>query len=142
MFDRVTILRDGKYITSIDNQANTLEEIISFMVGREIKEKFPRVTCKKGSKIFEVKNLNAGKMVRDINFDLYQGEIVGIAGLMGAGRKETTRAIFGVDEKETGQIFVEGKEVFIQKPMDAILAGDVLAPEDRKRDGLCAKLRL
>ena len=126
----------------MDYQENTKEEINSFMVGREIKEKYKRVTCKKGSKIFEVKNLNAGKMVRDINFDLYQGEIVGIAGLMGAGRTETTRAIFGVDEKETGQIFVEGKEVFIQKPMDAIRAGIVLAPEDRKKDGLCTKLSI
>ena len=138
--DRVTILRDGQYITSMDYASTNLEEIISFMVGREIKEKFPRVECKKGKKIFEVKNLNAGKMVRDINFDLYEGEIVGIAGLMGAGRTETTRAIFGVDAKESGQIFLNGDEVFIRKPMDAIKAGIVLAPEDRKKDGLCTKL--
>lgn len=138
--DRVMILRDGKYITSMNFKDTNLEEIISNMVGREIKEKFPRVSCKKGKKILEVKNLNAGHMVRDISFDLYKGEIVGIAGLMGAGRTETTRAIFGVDAKESGEIYLEGKEVKIQKPMDAIKAGIVLAPEDRKKDGLCTKL--
>lgn len=86
--DRVTIMRDGQYITSMDFGAVTMEQIISYMVGREIKEKFPRVECKKGKKVFEVKNLNAGKMVRNINFSVYEGEIVGFAGLMGAGRTE------------------------------------------------------
>lgn len=140
--DRVTIMRDGKYILTNDFKAMTMEEIIANMVGREIKEKFPRITCKKGKKIFEVKNLNAGRMVRDINFDLYEGEIVGIAGLMGAGRTETTRAIFGVDPKESGEIILDGKQVKINCPMDAIRAGIVLAPEDRKKDGLCTKLSI
>lgn len=91
--DRVTIMRDGQYITSMNFKDTTMDEIIAGMVGREIKEKFPRVSCKVGKKIFEVKNLNAGKMVRDINFSLYEGEIVGFAGLMGAGRTETTKPI-------------------------------------------------
>lgn len=138
--DRVTVLRDGKYITTMDFDDERMEEIISHMVGREIKEKFPRVSCKKGKKIFEVKNLNAGKMVRDVNFELYEGEIVGIAGLLGAGRTETTRAIFGVDSKESGEIYIDDKDVNIRKPMDAIRAGIVLAPEDRKKDGLCVNL--
>ena len=138
--DRVTILRDGQYITSMDYKATTLSEIIANMVGREIKEKFPRVECRRGSKILEVRNLNAGKLVRGINFDLYEGEIVGIAGLMGAGRTETTRAIFGVDRKSSGDIILDGKKVVINKPGDAKKAGIVLAPEDRKKDGLCTKL--
>lgn len=71
--------------------------------------------------------------MRDINLDLYAGEIVGVAGLMGAGRTETTRAIFGIDPKESGEILLDGKEIHIRKPMDAIKAGIVLAPEDRKR---------
>jgi ribose transport system ATP-binding protein len=87
-----------------------------------------------------VKNLNAGKMVRNISFELHEGEIVGIAGLMGAGRTETTRAIFGVDPKESGEIFLDGKKIAINKPIDAIRAGIVLAPEDRRKDGLCVKL--
>lgn len=140
--DRVTIMRDGQYITGMNFAETTMDQIISNMVGREIKEKFPRVECKKGRKVFEVKNLNAGRMVRNINFSLYEGEIVGFAGLMGAGRTETTRAIFGVDEKESGEIYVDGNEVKIHRPMDAIKNGVVLAPEDRKKDGLCTKLSI
>lgn len=140
--DRVTILRDGQYITSLNFKDTNLPEIISYMVGRVIKEKFPKISCKRGEKILEIKNLNAGRMVRNINFELYAGEIVGIAGLMGAGRTETTRAIFGVDPKESGEILLDGKPVKIDKPMDAIKAGIVLAPEDRKKDGLCTKLSI
>ncbi len=140
--DRVTVMRDGQYITTMNFADTTLDEIIANMVGREIKEKFPRVECKKGKKILEVRGLNAGRMVRDVSFDLYEGEIVGFAGLMGAGRTETTRAIFGVDPKESGQILLNGQEVQIRKPSDAIRAGIVLAPEDRKKDGLCTKLSI
>jgi len=140
--DRVTIMRDGQYITDGNFADMTMEQIIANMVGREIKEQFPRVSCPKGKKIFEVKNLNAGHLVRDINFSLYEGEIVGFAGLMGAGRTETTRAIFGVDPKTSGKIWLDGKEVKITCPMDAIKAGIVLAPEDRKKDGLCTKLSI
>lgn len=138
--DRVTIMRDGQYITDGNFKDMTMDQIITNMVGREIKEKFPRVTCTKGKKVFEVKNLNAGRMVRDINFSLYEGEIVGFAGLMGAGRTETTRAIFGVDAKESGEFYLDGQKIEIHNPMDAIKNGVVLAPEDRKKDGLCTKL--
>lgn len=140
--DRVTIMRDGQYITSGNFADMSMDTIITNMVGREIKEKFPRVECPKGKKVFEVKNLNAGRMVRNINFSVYEGEIVGFAGLMGAGRTETTRAIFGVDPKDSGEIYVDGKEVKINCPMDAIKNGVVLAPEDRKKDGLCTKLSI
>ena len=135
-------MRDGQYITEGDFSTMTMDQIIQNMVGREIKEKFPRVSCPKGKKVFEVKNLNAGRLVRNINFSLYEGEIVGIAGLMGAGRTETTRAIFGVDPKDSGEIYLNGEPVTINKPMDAIKAGIVLAPEDRKKDGLCTKLSI
>lgn len=140
--DRVTIMRDGQYITSMNFKDATMDEIIANMVGREIKEKFPRVECEKGKLVLEVKNLNAGRLVRNVEFSLYEGEIVGFAGLMGAGRTETTRAIFGVDPKESGEIVLDGKEVVIHKPEDAIKAGIVLAPEDRKKDGLCTKLSI
>lgn len=140
--DRVTIMRDGQYITSMNFADTNIDEIITHMVGREIKEKFPRTKCAKGKEVFAVKNLNAGRMVRDINFNLYEGEIVGFAGLMGAGRTETTRAVFGIDPKESGEIFLGGKEIKITCPEDAIKAGVVLAPEDRKKDGLCTKLSI
>ena len=126
----------------VSPSSRRMDYIIKNMVGREIKEKFPRVECRKGKKIFEVKNLNAGKMVRDINFSLYEGEIVGFAGLMGAGRTETTRAIFGVDPKDSGEFYVDGKKIEVNCPMDAIRNGVVLAPEDRKKDGLCTKLSI
>lgn len=135
-------MRDGQYITSMNFKDTTMDQIIANMVGREIKEQFPRESCKKGEKILEVKGLNAGRMVRDINFALYEGEIVGFAGLMGAGRTETTRAIFGVDPKDSGEIILEGKTLKITNPNDAIRAGIVLAPEDRKKDGLCTKLSI
>ena len=140
--DRVTIMRDGQYITSMNFADTDLDTIIAHMVGREIKEKFPRAACEKGKKIFEVRGLNAGRMVRDISFEVYEGEIVGFAGLMGAGRTETTRAIFGVDPKESGVILLDGREIHIHRPEDAIRAGIVLAPEDRKKDGLCTKLSI
>ncbi|HCB90927.1 MAG TPA: D-xylose ABC transporter ATP-binding protein, partial [Ruminococcaceae bacterium] len=137
--DRVQIMRDGRFIISRAFRDITMPEIISNMVGREIKEKFPRVEAPKGKKIFEVRHLNAGRLVRDVSLDLHAGEIVGVAGLVGAGRTETMRAIFGADPKETGRIFVDGREVTIRRPIDAIRAGIMLVPEDRRKDGLCIK---
>ncbi|NLA53374.1 MAG: sugar ABC transporter ATP-binding protein [Clostridiales bacterium] len=138
--DQVTILRDGQFVASMPFKDTNLQEIISYMVGRDIKEKYPRVECPVGEKILEVKNLNAGHLVRDISLEARSGEIVGIAGLVGAGRTETLRAIFGAAPKESGQVFIDGKELKIHKPMDAISQGLVLVPEDRKHDGLCVKL--
>lgn len=140
--DRVTIMRDGQFIVSMNYADTTMDAIIAHMVGREIKEKFPRVACQRGKKVFEVKHLNAGRMVRDVSFSLYEGEIVGFAGLMGAGRTETTRAVFGADQKESGEVILDGKEIRITRSRDAIKAGIVLAPEDRKKDGLCTKLSI
>ncbi|MDR1508219.1 MAG: sugar ABC transporter ATP-binding protein [Synergistaceae bacterium] len=138
--DRVSIMRDGRFIKSAGFSEITMDEIIAHMVGREIKEKFPRVESARGRKIFEVRNLSAGNAVKDVSFELYEGETVGIAGLMGAGRTELTRAIFGVDAKDSGRIFLDGSEIFINCPADAIARGIVLAPEDRKKDGLCVRL--
>lgn len=138
--DRVTILRDGRHIRTMAWADTSLPEIISLMVGRDIREKFPRVESARGKKIFEIQGLNAGRLVRDVSLTLYEGEILGISGLIGAGRTETTRAIVGVDHKDSGRLVLDGKEIKISKPMDAIRQGVVLVPEDRKRDGLCVKL--
>jgi len=140
--DRVTILRDGKYIATTRFGDTTMAEIISNMVGREIKEKFPRVEAPLGRTILRVKGLNAGRQVRDVGFELREGEIVGVAGLMGAGRTEMTRALFGADPKDGGEILLDDHPLRIEKPMDAIEAGIVLVPEDRKKDGLCTKLSI
>lgn len=138
--DRVMILRDGRHIRTMAWQDTSLSEIISLMVGRDIHEKFPRVESLRGREIFEVQGLTAGRLVRDVSLTLYEGEILGISGLIGAGRTETTRAIVGVDPKDSGRLILDGKEIKISKPMDAIRQGVVLVPEDRKRDGLCVKL--
>jgi ribose transport system ATP-binding protein len=119
-----------------------MEQIIANMVGREITNQFPRDTVPRGKKILEVKNLNAGRMVRDISFDVYEGEVLGFSGLVGAGRTETMRAIFGADPKESGEIILDGKTLDIKSPGDAIKSGIVLAPEDRKKEGLCTKLSI
>ncbi|MHC1787021.1 MAG: sugar ABC transporter ATP-binding protein [Christensenellales bacterium] len=138
--DHVTILRDGQLVAALPWKSTSLPEIISFMVGRDIKEKFPRVKCDVGKPVLEVRHLNAGRLVRDISLEARAGEIVGIAGLVGAGRTETLRAIFGAAPRESGQVFLDGRELKIHKPMDAIRNGLVLVPEDRKHDGLCVKL--
>lgn len=137
--DRVVIMRDGEYIMSEKFTDMTMDEIVTNMVGRELTEQFPRVECEVGKPILEVENLNAGPLVRDISFTLREGEIIGISGLMGSGRTELTRALFGADPS-TGVIKIDGKTVNIKKPIDAIQNGLVLAPEDRRKDGLCVKL--
>lgn len=137
--DRVTILRDGNFVTCQNFSDMTMSDIIAAMVGREITEKYPRVQCSKGKKIFEVKNLCAGQLVQDVSFELYEGEILGFAGLIGAGRTETAKALFGINPIESGQIFLDGKEVKIRRAEDAIKSGIVYVPEDRKNEGLCVK---
>ncbi|AEE17481.1 sugar ABC transporter ATP-binding protein [Treponema brennaborense] len=138
--DDVTIMRDGKFITSGEFADFDMESIISHMVGREIKEKYPRIRCPVGETVLDVRNLCAGPLVRDVSFQVRAGEIVGIAGLMGAGRTELTRALFGIDRIDSGDIRLDGKPITVRKPLDAIRHGIVLAPEDRKKDGLCTKL--
>ncbi|HLV49683.1 MAG TPA: sugar ABC transporter ATP-binding protein [Erysipelothrix sp.] len=140
--DRVTILRDGEFIEESFFNDIDIEHIITRMVGREIKEKFPTIQRERGDIVLEVEALNAGHLVRDISFNLYAGEIVGIAGLVGSGRTELTRALFGVDPKESGTVKLYGADLNIKSPMDSIKAGLVLAPEDRKQDGLCTKLSI
>jgi len=140
--DRVTVMRDGQYITTKHFADTSIEEIISLMVGREIKDKYPRAPMNRGGKIMEVKNLCSGDLVRNINFDLYEGEIIGFAGLIGAGRTEMVRTLFGVDKKDDGEIIIRGKQVNIHSPKSAIQAGIACAPEDRKKEGLCVKLSI
>ena len=140
--DKVSILRDGENVISGDLKDFSINDIIRHMVGREIQDKFPRILCEKGKEILRVENLNAGPKVRDISFSLYEGEILGIAGLMGAGRTETTRALFGVDEKTSGKIYLFGEEVKTNTPKDSIELGMALIPEDRRKDGLCTDLSI
>lgn len=140
--DKVSILRDGENVISGDLKDFSIDDIIRHMVGREIQDKFPRILCEKGKEILRVERLNAGPKVRDISFSLYEGEILGIAGLMGAGRTEMTRALFGVDEKTSGKIYLFGEEVKANSPKESIELGMALIPEDRRKDGLCTDLSI
>lgn len=140
--DRVTILRDGENVISANLSDLSIDDIIRHMVGREIQDKFPHLSCEKGVEILRVENLEAGPKVRNISFSLYEGEILGIAGLMGAGRTEMTRALFGVEEKSAGKVYLYGKEISIRSPKDSIEHGMALIPEDRRKDGLCTELSI
>jgi ribose transport system ATP-binding protein len=142
--DRVTILRDGKYVQTLNFAETNLPEIISLMVGRTLHEKFPRIEVDRGEKVLEVKNLSSpsGVGVKDVSFNLYNGEILAFAGLMGAGRTEVVRAISGADKMSAGEVILNGKPVKVKSPQDAIRSGLFCAPEDRKRDGLCVKMTL
>ncbi|RPI99185.1 MAG: sugar ABC transporter ATP-binding protein, partial [Chloroflexi bacterium] len=135
--DRITVMRDGRTINTVNTADATIDQIISMMVGRTIYEGAPEVP-ENGDQpvVLEVRNLNRGRAIRNVNFHLKQGEIVGFAGLMGAGRTEVARAVFGADAIDSGEIFIDGKKVHIRHPGDAVKHGIGYLSEDRKRYGL------
>jgi len=135
--DRVTVMRDGEYVGTVNTKETTKDEIIAMMVGRTIYEdpKAASAVAEDAPVVLEVKNLKAGSSVKDVSFQLRKGEILGFSGLMGAGRTEVARLLFGADKKESGTIFVNGKEVTINSPQDAIREGIGYLSEDRKRFG-------
>jgi ribose transport system ATP-binding protein len=135
--DRVTVLRDGEYVATVDAANTTVEAIIGMMVGRTLSDATPAARdAAQGETALEVRHLNAGPLVRDVSFTLRQGEILGFAGLMGAGRTEVARAVFGADPVESGEIFVKGAKASIKNPSDAVAHGIGYLSEDRKRFGL------
>lgn len=139
--DRITVMRDGKYIDTIPTSDAHIDQIISLMVGRTIYESAPEVPEDSGQEtVLEVRNLNQGNTLKEIGFTLKRGEILGFAGLMGAGRTEVARAIFGADPIDSGDILVRGKKVRIHSPNDAVKAGIGYLSEDRKRYGLTLKM--
>lgn len=135
--DRVTVMRDGHFIDTVNTADVTLDRVINMMVGRTIYEAAPELPENPSQDVvLEVQHLNRGRSVRDISFHLKRGEILGFAGLVGAGRTEVARAIFGADRRESGTILVHGKQVDIHSPQDAVRAGIAYLSEDRKRYGL------
>lgn len=136
--DRLTVMRDGEYVGTAYSNDCTKQDIINMMVGRVIYEepKQKSNVPKNAPVVLEVKNLNAGKMVKNVSFKLHKGEILGFAGLMGAGRTETVRAIFGADPIDNGEIFINNQKVTITKPIDAVKYGIGYLSEDRKRYGI------
>jgi len=142
--DRVSVMRDGEYVGTVITSETTDADIVRMMVGRTIfEEPKSESSCPPGAPlILEVEGMNAGKMVQDISFNLKRGEILAFAGLMGAGRTETARALFGADIKTSGTIKVNGKEIKINNPKDAVQAGIGYLSEDRKRYGIALKLNV
>ncbi len=139
--DRVSVMRDGHYIGTVNTKDVTKEEIINMMVGRTIYEtpKAHSAVPADAPVVLKVEHLNAGRLVQDVSFELRRGEILGFSGLMGAGRTETCRALFGADPKESGDIWIDGKKVEINSPKDAVRLGLSYLSEDRKRFGLMLK---
>lgn len=135
--DRVTVMRDGRYIDTVDTQEAAIHDIISMMVGRSIYDIAPELPEVPSEEIvLDVKNLKRGKAIRNVSFDLRLGEILGFAGLMGSGRTEVARAIFGADPVDSGDVYINGKKVNIKSPRDAVGHGIGYLSEDRKHFGL------
>ncbi|HEY3093378.1 MAG TPA: sugar ABC transporter ATP-binding protein [Vicinamibacterales bacterium] len=137
---RATILRDGTYVATVPVASTTIDEMIRLMVGRDLKEKFPKVKVAPGNEVLRVEHLTRNGILHDISFSVRRGEIVGIAGLVGSKRTETARAIFGADPIDGGRIFLHGREMTARTPADAIRHRIALVPEDRKRHGIFACL--
>ncbi|WP_219838079.1 sugar ABC transporter ATP-binding protein [Paenibacillus sp. R14(2021)] len=134
--DRITVMRDGHYVGTERTAETGMDQIVRMMVGREIKDRFPKVELTIGEEKLKVEGLSRKGVLHNISFSVRAGEIVGFAGLMGAGRTELAKALFGVDAIDAGTISIDGKPVSIRKPMDAIRAGMALVTEDRKDEGL------
>jgi len=141
--DRISIFRDGRSVSTDEYAAVTMDEIVSRMVGRKLENIFPsRHNVPTTEKILEVRGIRRTGVLHDISFDLYRGEILGFAGLMGAGRSELARAIFGADLVDGGEILMNGKKLSLRSPSESIRAGIAYLSENRKQEGLAVKMQL
>lgn len=140
--DKVTVLRDGQHIVTRNVGEVDKKYLISMMVGREIGNEYPKQEVEIGDTLLEVKNINRKNMLHNINFKLRKGEILGIGGLVGSGRTELARVIFGADKNATGDIIIKGRKVEIKSVADAISQKIGLVPEDRKEQGLVLGMKV
>lgn len=134
--DRITVMRDGMTVDTTLTKETNVDDVVRKMVGREISDYYPKKNAKIGETVFEVKNLSGESGFENISFSVKSGEIVGFSGLMGAGRTEIMRGIFGIDPISQGEIFLEGKKVHLKNPSTAIKAGVGFLTENRKEEGL------
>jgi ABC-type sugar transport system ATPase subunit len=134
--DRVTVIRDGEYIDTVKLKETNKDKLISMMVGRELSSYYTKTNTSTEEIIMEVENLSSGDMVKNVSFTLKKGEILGFAGLVGAGRTETLESIFGLSKRKSGTVKINGKKVEFKSPKEAMAAGLGLVPEDRKKEGL------
>ncbi|MGI6070157.1 MAG: sugar ABC transporter ATP-binding protein [Blautia sp.] len=137
--DHITVLKDGGYVGTVETASIDKNSLVTMMVGREMSQMFPERHATIGEEILRVEHLNAGKMVKDVSFNLHAGEVLGFSGLVGAGRTETMRALFGADRKDSGHMIYFGKEVDFKNPKEAIKNGFGMLPENRKEQGLLLK---
>lgn len=138
--DRVTILRDGKYIDTLDVKNTNQDEVIKLMIGRTVENLFPKTDTQIGQNILSIKKFTKNRVFENISFCLRKGEILGIAGLVGSGRSELANAIFGIEKVDSGEIFINGEPTRINKPQDAIKNGICMTAEERKTEGLFLEL--
>jgi ribose transport system ATP-binding protein len=138
--DRVTVMRDGRTVATLEVAGTPVRELIRLMVGRTLEDYYPKEQVPVGKELLRVTGLTRGKAIRDVSFTLHEGEILGISGLMGAGRTEVARAVFGADPVDRGQVSVAGRPVHIRSPAQAIRAGIGFVTEDRKAQGLVLPL--
>ncbi|NMC47238.1 MAG: sugar ABC transporter ATP-binding protein [Chloroflexi bacterium] len=138
--DRLTVLRDGCYIGTKDVKDTTKSELIKMMIGRELKQQFPQRNVQIGEECFRVEHISDGNKVKDVSFCVHKGEVLGFAGLVGAGRTETMRLIFGADKKSSGKMYINDKEVRINHPRQSVLERIGFVTENRKEEGLFLKL--
>nr|WP_325222242.1 sugar ABC transporter ATP-binding protein [uncultured Oscillibacter sp.] len=134
--DRVTVIRDGEFIETRDIQDWNNDSLITAMVGRTLENQFPKEFGAKGECMLKIENLSIGGVLKNVSLEAYGGQILGMSGLVGAGRTETVRAVFGADPIDGGKIYIKGKEVHIKSPKQAIAEGIALLTEDRKGQGL------
>lgn len=134
--DSITVLKDGQYVDCVDTKSIDKPKLVNMMVGRELTQMFPERNAQIGEVVLEVNHLNAGNMVKDVSFHACAGEVVGFSGLVGSGRTETMRVLFGADKKENGEILYFGSEIDFKNPKQAIGNGFGMLPEDRKKQGL------
>jgi rhamnose transport system ATP-binding protein len=134
--DTVTVMRDGEYVDTVRIEDTDVEQLVSLMVGREVGNLFPKVAAEIGETVLEVRGLTLAGVFHDIDLEVRSGEIVGLAGLVGAGRSEVARAVFGVDAYDSGTVTISGRKVSRHDPRAAIRAGMAFIPEDRRKQGL------
>ena len=134
--DTITVMRDGAYVDTTLAADTTVEEIVRMMVGRDVATLFPKTAAEIGDVVLEVQNLTSAGVFHDISFSLRSGEIVGLAGLLGAGRSEVARAIFGVDSYDSGRVTLFGEVLPGRRPAEAVRRGLSFVPEDRRKQGL------
>jgi len=138
--DRLTVLRDGCYIGTKDVKDITKSELIKMMIGRELKQQFPQRNVQIGEECFRVEHISDGSKVKDVSFYVRKGEVLGFAGLVGAGRTETMRLIFGADKRTKGKVFIKNKEIQIKQPKQSVSEKIGFVTENRKEEGLFLKL--